>query len=633
MLRRTISATLVSFLLASAAYAGSGPITSVKLSSGGVAEVVRTAAVDDTGTVEIAVPIDQVDDLLKSLAIFSSKASVRDLSLAGPQPIEETFARLPFTPEDLNSFSRIIGAMKGSKVTLDGQTDIVYTVVGVEEKPKEGKSSLVLLTWNSELKAVPLDPTTTVKFVEPEAQKKIDDAVALLAASAADGMRTVKVQLAKTDEKDVAISYVVAAPVWKPTYKLIVQDGGKARLQAWAVLENASGEDWNEVSITLSSGKPVTLKQRLHDRIWKNRDEVGAEDRATEVAQVRGMAMKLAEADLATFGGIGAAAPAPAVAEALAPASATEELAMASFELPGKFTVRNGDTLSVPIVDKEVEAGFVSLFNPNARHPNAALLIKNNTGSTLPAGIMTVYDSKGGYVGDARFDDIAAGGDRRTVFGTDLKMDQMVERQAHETVTSVKLADWKLQAQKVSTITATWKVKAGDEGRTVVVEDQIPEGYRVASGQIVEETAEGVRIKAAVKPGETASLVVKYQREEQEEMVAADPDESRIALWISGTADEAVKTKLQAVLDATAALGEANRKLQLTDERYGEIEREQARLRGNLAGVDDAALKRRWIDKMTTLEDELEALVDTKKKVETSIELLRKKLGDRVKTF
>lgn len=629
MLRRTITATFVSFLLASAAYAASGPITSIKISSGGVAEIVRTAAVDESGTVEIDVPIEQVDDLLKSLAVFSGKAAVQGVSLAGPQPIEETFARLPFTPEDLNSFSRIIGAMKGSKVTLDGQADTVFTVLGVEH-PKEGRSSLVLLTPKSELKTVVLEATTTVKFIEPEAQKKIDDAVSLLAASAADGMRTIIVQLAKTDEKDVAISYVVAAPVWKPTYKLIVQEGGKARLQAWAVLENASGEDWNDVAITLSSGKPITLKQRLHERLWKNRDEIGNESVAEAIAQPRAVTMKLAQADIAAIAG---AAPAPAMANTIAPSSTSEELAMANFELPGKFTVKNGDTLSVPIVDKEVEAGFVSLFNPDAKHPNAALLIKNGTGNTLPSGIMTVYDLKGGYVGDARFDDIADGATKTTVFGTDLKMDQMVDRQASDTVTAVKLADWRLEAQKISMITATWKIKAGDEGRTVVVEDHVPDGYRVAPEQIVEETAEGVRLKAAVKARETASLVVKYVREEREEMVAADPDESRIALWINGTTDEAVKAKLQAVLDATAALGEANRKLQSADQRCAEIEREQTRLRGNLAGVDDATLKRRWVDRMSSLEDELDALAGEKQEAEASIELLRKKLGEKVKTF
>jgi hypothetical protein len=107
MIARTVTAALFSILLASTAHAGSGPIKSVKLSSGGVAEIVRAAAVDKSGTVEIEVPLSQVDDLLKSLVVFSDKAAVRDLSLAGPQPVEETFERLPFSPSDMDSSSTV----------------------------------------------------------------------------------------------------------------------------------------------------------------------------------------------------------------------------------------------------------------------------------------------------------------------------------------------------------------------------------------------------------------------------------------------------------------------------------------------------------------------------------------------
>ena len=51
-------------------------------------------------------------------------------------------------------------------------------------------------------------------------------------------------------------------------------DGGKARLQAWGILENATGEDWQDVDVTLSSGSPVTLKQRLLESYWRDRPEI-----------------------------------------------------------------------------------------------------------------------------------------------------------------------------------------------------------------------------------------------------------------------------------------------------------------------------------------------------------------------
>jgi hypothetical protein len=628
-MKNTIYTTIISVLLSSTAIAGSGPITSVKLSAGGVAEIARTASVDESGIVEIDVPLHQVDDLLKSLAVFSSKATVRDLALAGPQPIEETFERLPFSPSDLNSFSKILGAMKGSKVTLDAKTDIIYTIVGVQENAKGENAKLILLTSDSELTAVELLPTTKVRFVDGSAQKKIDDAVSLLASAATDNMRTIQIRLAKTKEKDVDISYVVAAPIWKPTYKLIVKEGGKARLQAWAVLENASGEDWDDVSITLSSGRPVTLKQRLHERVWKERDEVLAEaENSISAPNVRAFKMGMEGLEAATS----LAAPAPTMAATDTSEAVDERLAMANFELPGKFSVRNGDTLSTPILDKEVEAEFVALIAPGQDRPKAALLVKNSTETTLPAGIMTIYDEKGGYVGDARFDDIAAGEIKSTVFGVDLKTNQTSKRQANEVVTEIKLVESRIEAKKISTITDTWTVTAS-EGRTIVVEDQVPPGYRIAPDQRLEETPFGIRAKAIASPNEPTVVTVKYEREERDEMIATNPDEHRIGLWIRGTSDEAVKEKLKDILSATAELGEATRQINQAADRYHEIEREQARLRDNISNIDDASLKRRWLDQMGTLEDELEELNHNKKAAEAKAEELRRKLGEKIKAF
>lgn len=625
-----ITTTFAALLMTTTAMAASGPIRSVKISSGGVAEIIRSSGIDASGAIEIAVPLTQVDDILKSLVVFSDKASVKDMSLAGPQPIEETFQPLPFSPEDMNSLPRILSAMKGSKVTLDGQSEI-HTIIGVEAGDEDNKPAIVLMTASGELTRTTIGASTRVRFTDATAQKQIDDAVALLASAAADSMRTVRIQMTKTDAKEVNLSYVVAAPVWKPTYKLVVQADGKARLQAWAVLENASGEDWNDVSITLSSGRPVTLKQRLHERFWKSRDEVVAQEEP-DIALKQDRARY--EAAETSDGIVAMAAPAMAdMAGAEQPASVEQSLAMSDFVLPGTFSVRNGDTLSVPIVDSVVDAEFVALVASSQKHPSAALLVSNTSGTTLPAGIVTVYDSDGGYVGDARFSDMADGSSMTAVFGTDLKVEQRPERHATETVTSVKLDDWRLVASKTTSIVSTWRVTAGDENRTVVVEDAIPPGFRIAAGQVVEETVSGVRLKAAVPARETATLTVRYESEDREEMVAATPDIDRIGVWISGTTSAEVKARLKEVLDATSELGRANAQLEQNDSRYASIEREQTRIRDNLSGIEDATLKGRWLQKMSALEDEIDALTTGRRELETNIERLRKKLGEKIQAF
>ena len=47
--------------------------------------------------------------------------------------------------------------------------------------------------------------------------------------------------------RDITVGYVVAAPLWKASYRVVLPDArvDHARVQGWAVLENQSGADWS----------------------------------------------------------------------------------------------------------------------------------------------------------------------------------------------------------------------------------------------------------------------------------------------------------------------------------------------------------------------------------------------------
>lgn len=63
---------------------------------------------------------------------------------------------------------------------------------------------------------------------------------------------------------DVIIAYVVESPIWRPTYRIVVDEkGGKAILQGWAVVQNLSGEDWQDVQMTMTEGAPLTFRADL----------------------------------------------------------------------------------------------------------------------------------------------------------------------------------------------------------------------------------------------------------------------------------------------------------------------------------------------------------------------------------
>jgi outer membrane protein OmpA-like peptidoglycan-associated protein len=69
---------------------------------------------------------------------------------------------------------------------------------------------------------------------------------------------------------DLVVSYAVPTPAWRATYRVVLPPsahGGSsssaALFQAWAIVDNASGEDWNGVRLSLDSGAPLSFATDL----------------------------------------------------------------------------------------------------------------------------------------------------------------------------------------------------------------------------------------------------------------------------------------------------------------------------------------------------------------------------------
>ena len=74
-------------------------------------------------------------------------------------------------------------------------------------------------------------------------------------------------------QHDLAIGYVAATPVWRPSYRIVVQNGG-ADLQAWGIVQNVSGEDWKNVELSLVAGAPLAFESTLGEPVTPARPVV-----------------------------------------------------------------------------------------------------------------------------------------------------------------------------------------------------------------------------------------------------------------------------------------------------------------------------------------------------------------------
>ena len=57
--------------------------------------------------------------------------------------------------------------------------------------------------------------------------------------------------------QQVTVRYLQEAPLWKTSYRA-VRDGSRVHLQGWAHITNVDGIDWDDVSLSIVSARPVT---------------------------------------------------------------------------------------------------------------------------------------------------------------------------------------------------------------------------------------------------------------------------------------------------------------------------------------------------------------------------------------
>ncbi|HSQ66148.1 MAG TPA: DUF4139 domain-containing protein, partial [Polyangiaceae bacterium] len=59
------------------------------------------------------------------------------------------------------------------------------------------------------------------------------------------------------------LTYVTEAPSWKPSYRVVLGQNGKVSLEAWAIVDNTSGEDWNDVKLGVGSSSALSFRYDL----------------------------------------------------------------------------------------------------------------------------------------------------------------------------------------------------------------------------------------------------------------------------------------------------------------------------------------------------------------------------------
>ena len=637
----------------------------VMLSSGGLGYFEYEATVEGDATLKLTVSLGQVDDVLKSLVVYDDKGGVGGLSLPGREPLTQAFKDLPFDQNSLGSPAELLSTLKGAEISVAGSRTLSGKVVSVEEETvtlpgDKGttKRTRVTLFTDRGLQQFILEDAENLQFADASLRAKIGQALLAIQNNRAKDARTLELATRGEGKRTVRVAYIVEAPVWKASYRLTLPADAAAprsALQGWAVVENLSGQDWKDVELTLASGRPVAFRQALYNAYYVTRPEVPVEvagrlmpgvDRGGVAAdQLRQKAMPAAPAPAQYESqrrmAAQAAAPPPPPAEVAAgaePIEASDAATQVVFKFPRPVTVENGRTLSIPIIDRQVPAARLALYQAEtaARNPLAAIRLTNDREAGLPPGIITIYErDKAGYVtyvGDARLSGFPIGETRLLAYAVDEKI--VVERDVAQTdhIATGTIANGALRLSRVVRQTTTYRVRgpAKEPRQLIVMQRRLP-GWTLAKPEAkgVELSEGNYRIPFQLPGGDqTQTFEVVQEQTQQQEIRLVETAADQIRVYAQAREfDARTREALTKVLQLQQSVAEAQRKVTQVDGERQQIVQEQARLRDNLARVPaNSDLQRRYLTTLDKQETDLEALAKRRTDAEKGVEAAREAL-------
>jgi hypothetical protein len=246
------------------------PLTRLRLYESGVGYFERAGALDARPTA-LPVPESHVDDVLASLVLLSERDEPRAVRF--PSRISTAVARaragLPADAAEALGYDRVLASLRGEEieVEVDGRRvrGRVLEAIGVGAneatylRPEGSRKTageprqiqLVLLTAEQRLERIDASLLHAVRPVDPNVAEAYASALSAR-RSLREGSRRALLELFSGMRGAVRLGYVSEVPLWRPTYRLLL-DGQGAKLQAWAVVHNDTDEPWQRVHVTLEA--------------------------------------------------------------------------------------------------------------------------------------------------------------------------------------------------------------------------------------------------------------------------------------------------------------------------------------------------------------------------------------------
>jgi len=636
--------------------AASLPLSKVSLYSSGVGYFQHDGTVTGRAQWDLRLQTNQINDFLKSLVVQDfGGGNISTITFGSRDPVSKTLSSFGINLNGNPTLGQILTQVRGERVEVTAPNSLMGTILGIEKKTESimdgptrrtiEQEYLNLLT-DEGFRSLPFAQIQRVKLLDPGLNTELQQALAAVASHHDTQRKTVSILFDGTGNRQARVAYLTETPVWKTTYRLVLDEEKGPYLQGWAIVENQTNQDWQHVTLSLISGRPISFTMDLYQPLYNPRPVVQPELYATLKPQTYGDAMdeakpvppataspaqgemkkermlgKLAEG---FSGGRANALTEPATATDMetgrinqgvtAAAMAEDKGELFEYHLDQSVTLNKHQSALLPIIGQSLQGQKVAVYNQsvNGKHPLNGYRLKNSSPLHLMQGPITVFDG-GAYAGDAQIQDLAPGQDRLISYALDLntEVEPTIDGGAQELAT-VSLKKGTMLVSRRLVEDRTYLIRNRDrKPRTVLIEHPYRADWKLVEPKDApERTRDQYRFSIAVDAGKTTTLHVKETLPIQESILLMDSSLDYIASFQQAKEVSArVKEALQRVAHLRGKLDDIRAQRTRIEHRIGEITAEHSRIRENMQRLQQTSdLYNRYVKKLDQQETELEKL-------------------------
>jgi hypothetical protein len=605
----------------STALAADLPIREVILYKSGVGYFERGGTLPPGESARLDFKASDMNDVLKSLTVSGQNgAKVTGLRYDSSEPLEQKLADFPFKIGGQASLALFLDQMKGAKVELKYGTETISgtvvsgRVVKADDKQPE-REQLVALLDSGDLRTLDLAAASSMRFVDPKLQNQLRDYLTVVNQSRSSDKRGIYIDSSDAKERQIDASYMIPAPVWKSSYRLIFNEKSEPTLEGWAIIDNTTGEDWTNVRLAVVSGRPVSFISNLYEPKYVIRQNVELpEDRAANPVVYNGaIQAQLGSGNVpaakarrlgGAIAGFAGGAPSPEtefdavtlrsemqsnVAVNVASGDVGE---LFEYRFSSPVTVKKDESTMLPFLQQPIGARKLLIYSENyGEHPMNAAELNNSTGKTLDGGPITVFDASS-YAGEALMTTLKAADKRLISYSVDLgtRVSTLLDL-SREMVREIHVNRGTLTARLSLDETKTFTIRNIDQkAKTLIIEHPVRPGYKLISLKPAETTANAYRFEVKLGSDSSQKFPVAEERVYETTTSVSSLTPDVLLTYVQNKAlSETARNQLQQILDAKRQIADLDIQMRQLDSDNTGIISDQTRIRQNIQSLNQVS--------------------------------------------